>query len=173
MPFLINPHLTSIKTNCTVLLGVLDNTDFFFFGKLLTFSKNTKWGKIFAQVHWFKMPMLAYAKTCPNCLVFFCKLKVLLTLPTSFHGPLDYRNALQLTYWSYNWSRLNWVEQADSTTSAWWTSISSANVHTKVNVYLCYSFTYKTTDDPHSVSLDCYNEEEAEEHHRYRRDVGQ
>ena len=42
----------------------------------------------------------------------------------------------------------------------------------KVKVLLCFRFIYKTTDDPQSTSLFCYDEDEANDHHRFKRDAG-
>ena len=50
----------------------------------------------------------------------FIELKVLLSLPKFFHGPLDYENALQLAHWPCYWSLINWVKQAENTVSVQW-----------------------------------------------------
>ena len=42
-----------------------------------------------------------------------------------------------------------------------------------VNVWLYYRFIFITTNDPHSTSLRCYDEDETyDRHHIERRDVG-
>ena len=50
----------------------------------------------------------------------FTKFKVLVSLPKSFHGQLDFENVLQLANWQCYWSQFNWVEQIDNTASVQW-----------------------------------------------------
>ena len=50
----------------------------------------------------------------------FIKFKVLVSLPKIFHGPLGYKNVLQLANWPYYWSQFNWVKQIDNTASVQW-----------------------------------------------------
>ena len=50
----------------------------------------------------------------------FIKFKVFISLPTSFHGPLSYKNALQSVNWLCHWSQFNWVKQTDNTVSVQW-----------------------------------------------------
>ena len=50
----------------------------------------------------------------------FIKFEVSVSLPKSFHGPLDYDNVLQLANWPCYWSQFNWVKQTDNTASVQW-----------------------------------------------------
>ena len=50
----------------------------------------------------------------------FIKFEVSVSLPKSFHGPLDYENVLQLANWPCYWSQFNWVKQNDNTASVQW-----------------------------------------------------
>ena len=50
----------------------------------------------------------------------FYWIKVLVSLPKSFHGPPDNENALQLACWPCYWSHFNSVKQADNTVDAQW-----------------------------------------------------
>ena len=40
----------------------------------------------------------------------FIKFEVSVSLPKSFHDPLDYENVLQLADWPCYWSQFNWVK---------------------------------------------------------------
>ena len=50
----------------------------------------------------------------------FVELNVLVSLPKSFHGPLDNENAMPLAHWPFYWSQFNWHKEANNTASAQW-----------------------------------------------------